>query len=202
MDRCVIYGIRLRNDPSYEYRYVGLSVDPDSRFRRHIWDATNSVDIKYNYPLYRWMRKHFLAVEFDILAEYGSRSELNYAEIMWIHILKSRGHRLLNLTDGGVATLGWKPTDELKARWSNAHLGLAAGTKNGMYGRKHKDSSKELMSSKKRGKTAHNKGTAMTEEQKLKISESKKLDPGPANHTRWHVNKGKYNDKCNRCRLG
>lgn len=164
-------------------------------------NGKNASDLKYNYPLYRWMRKHYFNVTFEILEEVEAKEDLHWAEIKWIHILRSRGHVLLNQTDGGVSTLGWVPSPEVREQWSRTRRErqTSVGPNNGMFGRTHSEETRKIMSDLKKGKPAHNKGKPMSAEQKLKVSLAKKANPGPANHTRWHVNRGKTVADCKFC---
>lgn len=180
---------------------MGISTNPDQRFKDHIANGKNPTDTKYNYPLYRWMRKHFFNVTFEVLEEVGDKDYLHWSEIKWIQILRERGHRLLNQTDGGVATLGWTPSPEVRAKWSKTRRErkTSVGTNNGMYGRNHTPETRKLQSALKKGRPSNNKGKPMSEEQKSKISKTKKENPGPANHTRWHVNRGVTSTECMFC---
>ena len=51
---------------------------------------------------------------------------------------------------------------------------IKVGENNPFYGKQHSSETRKRMSESKKGKPAHNKGIPMTDEQKLKISESRK----------------------------
>lgn len=59
----IIYAIRLANDCTYEYRYVGLTSHGKERFTDHLREYKKES----KKPLYCWMKKHFGSVKFDIL---------------------------------------------------------------------------------------------------------------------------------------
>ena len=62
-------------------------------------------------------------------------------EIQWIKVLRDAGYELVNLTNGGEGTSGYRHTVETRARNSSAHI----GNKNSL-GRKHSEYAKERMS--------------------------------------------------------
>lgn len=128
----IIYGIRLSYDPAHEYRYVGLTTEGLTRFRGHLVGAKNPTNPSYNYSKSKWMRKHYFNVTFDILEIVENADLLPLAEMKWIHILKTRGHRLLNHTDGGEGIRGHKFSPETRAKLSASRT----GEKNHRYGTK------------------------------------------------------------------
>lgn len=97
----VVYAIRHRFDPSFEYRYVGLTSRGQHRFVEHLKAANQTSHREYQSDKYVWMREKLFQVEFDILESCDSVEDLDFAERKWIHILSERGHRLLNKTSGG-----------------------------------------------------------------------------------------------------
>lgn len=153
----LIYGIRLTYDRSYEYRYVGKTIHGTDRLRAHIRVSNNPKDPSYNHPKSRWIRKHFSNVTFDVLEECEDVRTLDDLERKWIHILRNKGHNLLNCTDGGDGRSGWSMSEDQKrlistnmsgenhwahggGKFSEEHrknLSLASsGENNWMYGRK------------------------------------------------------------------
>src|SRR5213595_4250750 len=97
----LIYAIRLTHDLSHEYRYVGKSSSGVKRMKSHLRAASNPNNPEYSSGKYRWIRKHFSAVTFDVLEEFENDTLLSLSEMKWIHVSRTRGHRLLNATDGG-----------------------------------------------------------------------------------------------------
>lgn len=182
----IIYAIRGKYDLSMEYRYVGLSSRGTSRFKEHHRESSSPLDSRYGLPKSRWMRKVRYLVEFDILEECHTIDELKLNEMKWIHILKSRGHRLLNLTDGGDGTFGWSPDEG----WRQHRSKLMSGTGNPMYGRsgelspnygvKKSQAFKDNLSSKRTAELNPFHGKVHTEETLSKISDKLIGDKNPA----------------------
>ncbi|ANC32962.1 NUMOD3 motif (2 copies) [Isoptericola dokdonensis DS-3] len=106
----IIYGIRLKD--SNEYRYIGLTTWSSSRrLRRHLSNARAGRKT----PYYDWLRKHQEDVVVDQLyTERESLTRLGEAEILWIAALRAEGHRLLNLSAGGLGPTGVVWTDEMR----------------------------------------------------------------------------------------
>ena len=117
----------------------------------------------------------------------------NKTEIQLIKKYRSLGFRLLNVTDGGEGTLGWKPsrawrkkmslnntgnfwTEERKKFWSDW-----ISKNHPMRGKKFSKESRKKMSLAKKGKPSHFKGMTdrWTPEQKKKI--------GIASAKRWEI---------------
>lgn len=117
-----VYGIRLKHDLSNEIRYVGLTSRGTKRLKEHLRTYQSISYSNYNLPLYKWMRKHYGHVVFEILEECPT-DDLNLVESKWIHILKERGNRLLNLTEGGNGTIGYSLPDSAKEKIGSLHRG-------------------------------------------------------------------------------
>lgn len=113
-DKYLIYAIRLTHDLSQEYRYVGKSSKGVQRFRDHLSAANSTKNPEYDSAKYRWIRKHYASVTFDILDILGTDDLLGQTEMQWIHIFRSRGYRLLNMTDGGEGASGYRHSEEHK----------------------------------------------------------------------------------------
>jgi len=202
-----IYAFKLVN--SEEFRYLGMTVDLHKRYIRH----KSSVTTGENLPLYRWIRaKGFENVEMVVLEE-AEYSELPNLEMSWIKQLTEEGHRLLNLTSGGEGALGYRHSEEQKAKWSQERKGSITGDKNPnygkfgpehpAYGRKLSEETKKRLSEQKRGEKNPNYGRKLSEETRKKMSEVRKGRPMPSSsrsaHTRWHTNKNVISNKCKYC---
>jgi hypothetical protein len=133
----VIYGIRLRSEGFY--RYVGLTTKSAKiRLRQHLKVARSGRKT----PFYDWLRMHDGE---DIVADELERvkglEELGLAEILWIGSLRREGHRLLNLSQGGLGPMGIEWTAEMReaARIrSTGRTGVSRfGDANPFYGRTH-----------------------------------------------------------------
>lgn len=222
----LIYAIRLTSDPTYEYRYVGLTTQGTGRFRQHIADARWVSGVNYFTSKSMWIREHFYAVTFDVLHTVEAGSELDFYERMWIHLLKERGHRLFNLTSGGA---GGAVSEETRLKMSEAKRGEkhwaygTGGETHYNYGRSHSEETKLQLSkaitgikrsaetrakmsastsganNPRFGKPAHNKGVPMSEEQKDTLSAISKGKTNVGHHTRWHTNRGIEDPKCRFC---
>ena len=79
------------------------------------------------------------------------KNKLANLEIYWISQFKSWGFRLLNMTDGGDSSIGYKHTEETKNKISEKHKGKRVGKDNFFYGRKHSQETKDLISKAKLG---------------------------------------------------
>jgi hypothetical protein len=123
------------------------------------------------------MRKHNYNVTFDILEVVEDVQLLPLSEVKWMHILKSRGHRLLNVTDGGVGAWGYKHTEEFKTKMSTSYKGGGHPA----YGKKHNEETKAKMSRAHRNispetrakMSASRTGKSMSKETRDKMSKSK-----------------------------
>lgn len=115
---CIVYGLASSDGV---IRYVGqTSRSIERRLRKHHENARLGV----NTPLYHWMRREAAqgravsAVTLQSDAEYGADERRVIAE------MRANGVQLLNLTDGGDGTLGWKHTPDTKAKMLAKRIGL------------------------------------------------------------------------------
>lgn len=210
MRKGTIYAIKLKNDDIY--RYVGLSIQPHIRFRQHI----NSSKRNSSLPIHNFIRKYgeenIEWVELESVVE----SKLKRAEQRWIVKLKKDGHDLLNLTDGGEGTFGFRHSDEQKAKWSKMRKGSITGEKNPnygkfgenhpSYGRKFSEETIKKLSEQKTGPKNPNYGKPISQETREKMSSAQKGKPKPSSaksaHTRYHTNKNIKSSKCKYCIQG
>jgi hypothetical protein len=181
----VVYGVRLID--TVEYRYVGQTINKaEVRFKGHRKVALAGRKT----PFYDWLRKFDPAeVQVDMLQEiYTSLEDLGDAEIFWIAGLREDGHRLLNLTDGGLGPTGYVQSAEQRA----AHVLRMTGTKikprygvdNPFTGKTHSDEQKAKWSRQRAGSITGDKnpnfgkfgadhpsfGRVMSDESKAKLS--------------------------------
>lgn len=108
---------------------------------------------------------------------------------------------------------GYRHSDDLRARWSEARRGLNAGERNqnfGKFGPEHpsfghtiSEETRALLSSQKLGERNPNFGKVTSAETRAKLSAALKGRPMPSSarsaHTRWHSNKGIQNLACRFC---
>lgn len=117
-----IYGLF---DPDTGYcRYVGRTVlSPKRRLDSHIYGALNG---KKRTPSSCWVRtiiERGSRPEIDVLEEV-TVSTMHDAEIFWISYLRFVGCHLLNVTDGGRGSFGFKMPEEECARRSKRFRGV------------------------------------------------------------------------------
>lgn len=148
----VVYGLRLKG--SDEYRYVGITQQKvKERIRAHRAYALKGAR---NQAVYFWIRKYGIdKIDCDILelCPPNDRLYIDEAECYWISSIKSFGHRLLNLNEGGNGNKGYKHSTEIKEKLSKDKLGKDgwsedvriaysksySGDKSYWYGRRGKD---------------------------------------------------------------
>jgi group I intron endonuclease len=108
---------------------------------------------------------------------------------------------------------GRKHSEEQKKKWSEQRKGSITGEKNPnyrkfgpahpSYGRKLSEETKQRLSEQKRGKNNPNYGKPLSEETRKKLSVAQKGKPKPKSarsaHTRYHVNRNGFSDKCKYC---
>lgn len=150
-DGGLIYGIRLRGENSF--RYVGLTTKTASiRLSQHFKVAASGRKT----PFYDWLRKHF---EEDVVVQQLERvdnlEELGQAEIRWIASLKSRGHPLLNISEGGLGPTGVIWSSEMREAASLRSIGRKGlsrpGERNPFYGKTHSDAQRAKWSAERKG---------------------------------------------------
>lgn len=165
-----IYALHLKGDP--QVRYIGLTTGTvEKRFIQHSSDARIG---RYDWPLYRWMRKHGVEnVTFSIIEHVSDNSaaDLEAREVFYIAEARAKyGALILNLRDGGNVS---KHSEESKRRMSEAQR----GNKNAL-GYRHSPESIQRMSSAQRGKKrspetiAKLRAREYSPETRLKMSES------------------------------
>lgn len=151
----VVYGVRLAR--TLEFRYVGITrVGARRRFGQHRKKARDGVRT----PFYDWLRKHERDdVVWEVLETVRSDlPSLGDAEIVWIALMRSAGHRLLNVSEGGLGPTGvvWSDAQREAARQrSLGRKGVSRpGVLNPFYGGRHSDAQRERWSEARRGTNA------------------------------------------------
>lgn len=212
-DSHVVYTIKAIYDLSHEVRYVGISSRPMDRFIDHLREARTKGNLKKYYGRKsEWIRQNSFQVSFEILEVCSSRDDLLMAEMKWIHILGTRGNRLLNYSDGGESGSGLSgPYHPLYGVFGAEHPA---------YGSKRSSETLELMSQSQKGERGYWYGKTFTEEHKSKIA-CKSLGRNhsgatkvflsnhmlnrvggmPGAHTRHHLNKGHTYEGCQFCEV-
>lgn len=109
--------------------YIGITTRPlEKRVIQHYSDARNN---KYNAPLHNAIRKYGTQAFTWKVLETVDNKYLPYVEQVYITYYRLMGYKLYNATEGGDGTIGYKHTDEAKAKMSKARKGTNYG------GRKH-----------------------------------------------------------------
>lgn len=179
-----IYGIR--HVDSDDYVYVGQTRrGVDVRFRQHIQTARRR-DVSR--PIYQWIRAQSEEnVTFDVLeearAELVGENWLDGREIHWIAKLRTDGHLLMNLDDGGSHDSQTRAAREKRLRKGEDHYN---------YGKTHSEETRQKLSQSRRarapfsdatrrkmsesmsGENNPNFGKTFSEETRQKMSESAK----------------------------
>src|SRR5579872_6757874 len=114
----------MRNRPTWyiyglaegeEVRYVGISVDPRTRYHVHIWEAKNN----HRNHRERWLLKLYNENRLPrmVILECGEgSSDGEAAEKKWIAYYRRRGNMLVNSTDGGDGSPGYTHSEETRKK--------------------------------------------------------------------------------------
>lgn len=151
----VVYGVQEMG--SSEFRYVGLTTKTILRRRsEHFKTAERGVKT----PFADWLRTHgsredvfFRSLE---LVMSDDLEDLGHAEQKWIARLRADGHRLLNLTEGGLGPRGYVWSEEQRRAVGDRTRGTKhphplRGPDNPMWGRSHTDEQKAKWSEARKG---------------------------------------------------
>jgi hypothetical protein len=136
-----------------EYRYVGLTTKSvTERLQKHIKNARSGKKT----PFCDWLRKHENEVVIDVLGvEHGELGELGQAEIEWIAALREFGHRLLNISNGGLGPTDVVWTVEMREAARERSTGRKGVSRPGkahpFYGKHHTDEQRALWSEQRKG---------------------------------------------------
>lgn len=155
-----ISGIYTLSDPeTNEIRYVGISSDIYSRYKKHCCNKST------NKHLVNWinrLKNNNVVPKLDIIEEINDLNKRQIAEQYYIKKYKNQGCNLINLTDGGEGIQGYKWSEESKKQISES-----------LKGHEVKSETREKL--RKAALLQHkNKPHIYTEEQKRKLSESRK----------------------------
>ncbi|MGO2521585.1 MAG: NUMOD3 domain-containing DNA-binding protein [Microbacterium sp.] len=193
----VIYGVREID--SEDFRYVGLTTATIPRRRAQHWKA---VQHNRRTPFVDWLGTHddHESVYFQSLELVMSEdlSDLGAAERTWITRLRSDGHALLNLTEGGLGPRGYVWTEEQRRAAGDRSRGRKRtdslrGDKNPMWGRSHSDEQKARWSRERKGSNSGDEnpnfgkfgsdhpsyGHTMSEESKARLAEMRLGERNP-----------------------
>lgn len=129
-----VYYIYVLIDPrTYQVKYVGQTHDPKYRYSKHIcFQAGKSYRASWLNKLRKLKIKPIM-----IIIEECDESDWAERETYWIRWYRKDGCSLVNATDGGEGTLGYKHSNEARKVISDRAKVLYAGTGNPMYGKNH-----------------------------------------------------------------
>lgn len=183
MEEVYIYGLI---DPSKnELRYIGKSINPESRFRKHLQDSKKKISYKDKW-IFSLIEKE-IKPELIIIDIIKNENWENW-EKFYISYFKSIGCRLTNISEGGEnppnrkgkhrteeeikkiskGNLGKKRTIETRKRISEAKKGKPILHLNN--GEERSQSHKNNLSLSLKGRESPNKGKKYSKELKKKLS--------------------------------
>ncbi len=108
--------IYILMDPiSEEVRYVGKSVNPEVRVRKHISESKNSKTNNHRVNWIKNLLRHGLRPKMEVID--AIEGDWEWLEEYWVSQFKTWGFKLVNSTNGGENPPSWKGrthTDEYK----------------------------------------------------------------------------------------
>lgn len=137
--------------------YIGKTIgNPEERLNRHLYLSTTGVETYFYSAIRKYGLENFLV---EVLQEASSEKELNDLEVLWIKEQKPE----YNMTSGGdggntSSSPNYKKSMKLRSL-------LITGENNPFYGKRHSEETKEK-------NRAFHQGKVLSEETKLKISNS------------------------------
>lgn len=166
----IVYIYGLIDPTTKELRYIGKSISPTSRLRKHISERHVHDSHKD-----RWIRKLVNAnIKPELMiVDIVSEDEWAFWEIFYISYFNDLGVRLTNGTIGGdqpPSTKGRKHTEESKRKMSEAKKGKKIPWLNNEKERtqEHKDN----LSKSLKGRVSVNKGKTFSDEYRKKLSDT------------------------------
>jgi group I intron endonuclease len=134
--------------------YIGRTTDFNRRMIEHKSTAVKSYSNKYDYALYKAIRKYgWDRFETRILFETDDENMLKKVEEEFIIAYDSvkRGYNNMYGSDGGDIWLDRKDTDEY-IKFIEKMMVINKGENNGMYGKNHKKTTTDIMKQKAKGR--------------------------------------------------
>lgn len=182
----IIYGL---HDPrTGELRYIGQTTKATPEERR--WSHLAPSSLKQHTYLARWLSglvKNGLVPTCSIICTANSQPELDELEIKHIAEARSRGVRLVNMSDGGGGRAGVPQSEEWKARMSEQKRGKNTNTPEHIARLAEMKRGVPRSEETKAKIRAAKLGTKLTEEHKAKIAASSlgKFSPKGEASGRW-----------------
>lgn len=115
--------------------YIGQSRNILKRWYSYKKSLKHSIGKKLLHSLLKYGFVNHNCEIIEILSNNISQNELNDREKFYILQQKVSGKILLNLTEGGEGSLGYKHTDEAKLKMKNSKKGKYKGKDNPNYGK-------------------------------------------------------------------
>ena len=136
--------------------YIGYTINPERRWKAHIRLARSGRGFRLHYAMREDGIDNFL---FSIIHETEDRMRaLHELEPHYIELVDSKSNGY-NSTTGGAGTIGWNPSEETRALWSEQRKG-----------RKHTEEYKRKVSERmKRNPPTHNPETRAKLSKTMKI---------------------------------
>lgn len=150
------YLVYLISHPNSNYFYIGKTDNIKQRISKHLSDSR----IRPTTFIHNWIKKYPDPV-FEILEDNLDEQTAFLYERMYISLFKSWGILVMNLTNGGEGSSGYKHTSETKAFISKVHKGQI-----------YSDEARKLMSERKKGENHFMFGKHFSEEHKINASKS------------------------------
>jgi len=144
----------LISHPLSERFYVGKTNNLSVRKNKHFEDSRR----KNKTFIHQWLQKYPDAI-FEILEENIDETTAMLYERMYISLFKSWSIPLMNMTNGGDGSSGYKHTEETKELISKIHKGQI-----------YSEESLKIMSDRKKGNNHFRFGKHFSEEHKLNAS--------------------------------
>jgi len=168
----IVYIYGLIDPTTNQLRYVGKSISPYIRLRKHISERNKHDSYKD-----RWVRKLIMnGVRPELLIiDIVCKHDWEFWEKFYISYFRGLGFKLTNSTEGGdqpPSTIGRKHTKESKQKMSDSKKGKIIPWLNDGKERtkKHRDN----LSKSLKGRVSPNKGKTFSDEYKNKLSETHK----------------------------
>ncbi len=148
------YLVYLISHPDSNYFYVGKTDNIKQRISKHLSDSR----VRPTTFIHNWLQKYPEPM-FEVLEENIDEQTAFLYERMYISLFKSWNILIMNLTNGGEGSSGYKHTDETKLLISKIHKGQI-----------YSNESRKMMSDKKKGENHFMFGKHFSDEHKKNAS--------------------------------
>lgn len=123
-----------------QVRYVGETVRKGStRFAQHVRTARQQTTP----PVNAWIRGLLdagIAPVMVEIEEFSEKPAMHESEVFWIEQFRAMGAALLNIAPGGSTRVGYRHSEETKAKWRRERRGERAGN----YGKRRTPEQKAM----------------------------------------------------------